>query len=542
VPVATWLGRRLTARGTYAAALALLAVARRPVTRRVVTVVAVASALLVFSTYAVSVGARNRQLAAQRDNGSAMVADLTGTDVSRVRKALAAVTDGHATPVVRIGAGDEGLRTTLAVDPETFGRIALFPDSDPAAIPWSQLRIPTGRRLSLTGRSVSFLATPDRLQVDAGFSVSFQLQLLDAVGGEKTVDLGSVPTGGPRRMGAAVRCAAGCTVVGLRVSALYGTSFRGRVTISDLRVAGGSTDLPGRAADWRAGVAERHRIEAAAAGAGRLVVQLDSEGTTTPGLMSRYFPAALPAVVTGPGSTPSAGAVLGDGLNGASRPLVSIAELPRAPAVEAAAAVVDLDLLQHWGSRTGESARIQVWFDSEDPAALARVRAALERAGVEIAGVRRVSEIRHSYDTSVPAWSLQLGVLVAVAGLLLAALVLVLLVASTWRRRSRDLACLRMSGVPRRALGRVAVGEQLPIVLLAVLTGGGCGLLGVAFALPTVPLFAQPRPASTLDLSAPWGTVLAVLAVALAGLGLVAWLCGVTVAARARLSRVREVL
>jgi hypothetical protein len=146
--------------------------------------------------------------------------------------------------------------------------------------------------------------------------------------------------------------------------------------------------------------------------------------------------------------------------------------------------VVDLDLLQHWGSRTGESARIQVWFDSEDPAALARVRAALERVGVEIAGVRRVSEIRHSYDTSVPAWSLQLGVLVAVAGLLLAALVLVLLVASTWRRRSRDLACLRMSGVPGRALGGVAVGEQLPIVLLAVLAGGGCGLLAAAFALP----------------------------------------------------------
>ena len=71
VPAATWSGRRLTARGRYAAALAVLAIARRPATRRVVTVVTVASALLVFSTYAVSVGARNRQLAAERDNGSA---------------------------------------------------------------------------------------------------------------------------------------------------------------------------------------------------------------------------------------------------------------------------------------------------------------------------------------------------------------------------------------------------------------------------------------------------------------------------------------
>jgi ABC-type antimicrobial peptide transport system permease subunit len=135
-----------------------------------------------------------------------------------------------------------------------------------------------------------------------------------------------------------------------------------------------------------------------------------------------------------------------------------------------------------------------------------------------------------------------LGVLAAAAGLLLAALVLVLLVASTWRRRSRDLACLGLTGVPRRGLSRVAVGEQLPVVLLAVLVGAGCGLLGAVLALPTVPLFAQPRDASTLELSAPWGSVLAVLVAALLVLGLVAWLCGRTVAARARLSRVREVL
>jgi hypothetical protein len=142
VPAATWLARRLTARGAYAAALALLAaVARRPATRRVVTVVTVASALRVFSTYAVSVGGRNRQLAAQRDNGAPMVADLTGTNVARAQSALAGIGGGHATPVVRV-AGDKSFRTTLAVEPEAFGRIALLPDADPAVLR-SQLRVPT---------------------------------------------------------------------------------------------------------------------------------------------------------------------------------------------------------------------------------------------------------------------------------------------------------------------------------------------------------------------------------------------------------------
>jgi hypothetical protein len=273
---------------------------------------------------------------------------------------------------------------------------------------------------------------------------------------------------------------------------------------------------------------------------------MSNDGRSQLGLTSRWFPAALPAVIVGPGLTPagarSAGTVLGTALNGGQLNLTGITSLPRAPAVDGPAAVVDLGLLQHWGSRAGSSARMQVWFDTEDPAVLAEVRTALQRAGIEIAGVRRVSDVRDTYDSSVPAWSLQLGVLAAAAGLVLAALVLVLLVASTWRRRSRDLACLGLTGVPRRGLGRVAVGEQLPVVLLAVLVGAGCGLLGAVLALPAVPLFAQPRDASTLELSAPWGSVLTVLVVALLVLGLVAWLCGRTVAARARLSRVREVL
>lgn len=542
VPVATRLGRRLTARGRYAAALSVLGVARRPGTRRVVTVVTVASALLVFSTYAVDVGARNRQLAAERENGAAMVADLTGTDVARVRDALAPVAGDRATTVVRIASGEGGFRTTLAVDPEPFGRIALSPDSDPAATPWSGLRIPTGRRLSLTGRAVSLRVATGRFLSESGGPPSFQLELLDAAGDQRNVLLGEIPAEGARTLGAAVPCAAGCTVVGLGLRSPYGLSFSGQVTIGAVRVAGGSTDLPGTAADWRPGVDEDHLVEAAAAGPGELVVDMDSAGLRTPGLTSRYFPEALPAVVSGRGSAPSGGTILGDTLRGTERRMASIAELPRTPAVAGAGVVVDLDLLQHWGSRTGKDARIQVWFDTEDPAVLAGVRTALRGAGVEIAGVRRVSDVRDAYAASVPAWSLQLGVLVAVAGLLLAALVLVLLMASTWRLRSRDLACLAMSGVPRRALGRLAVGEQLPVVLVAALAGGACGILGTALALPTVPLFAESRPRSTLDLSAPWLSVLGALAVALVVLGVVAWLCGRTVAARAGLSRVRDSL
>lgn len=543
VPVATWAGRRLTARGSYATALALLAVARRPSTRRVVTVVTVASALLVFSTYAIGVGGRNRQLVAERENGAPMVADITGTEVPRARAAVAAAGDGHATLVTRISAGADAFRTTLAVDPEEFGRIALFPDTDPAAVPWSGLRIPTGRRLALTGPAVSLLVTPTSFPLAPRSPLSLQIRVRDAAGVEKVIGLGDVPTAGPARLTVPMPCVPGCTVVGFSLQESY-VDYRGTVAISDVRVPGGSTDLPGTPDDWRGETVEGSSIDAVAGPAGALAVELQGNGQEPAVLTSRWLPETLPAVVVGAaGVASSAGTVLGNSLDGVNREFTGIAELPRAPAVVRTAALVDLDLLSRYGSRLGKTARMQVWFDTEDPAVLDRVRAALASAGVEVAGVRRLSESRAAYDASVPAWSLQLGVVAAVAGLLIAALVLVLLVAATWRRRARDLACLGMTGVPRRGLGRVAVGEQLPTVLLAVLVGGGCGLLGAVYALPSVPLFAQPRPASELDLAVPWAAVLAALAGALVLLGLVAWLCGRAVArAGERLARVREVL
>lgn len=537
VPVATRAGRCLTARGRYAAALAMLAVARRPATRRVVTVVTVASALLVFSSYAVSVGARNRELAAQRETGAVAVADLTGTDLGRVRTALAG--QPHATPVVRIGAGDATFRSTLAVDPVPFGRIALFPDSDSAAIPWAALRVPTGRRLGLTGSSVSLLVTPAKFEVAAvGQAATLLLTLLDATGNQRNIDLGRIPTTGPARLGSALSCSARCTVVGFSVSVTYAAPYSGTFTVGDVRVPDGRTDLPGTVADWRPGTDRLARIDPAAAGRD-LGLRVAGDGRTTPVLTSRWFPIPLPAVTTG--SSP--GTIVGRGITGGAQPMTTIAALPRAPSLDGASAIVDLDLLSHWGSRAGTGAQLQVWFDTEDPATLDRVRTALAGAGVEISGVRRASAVRASYDASVPAWSLQLGVLAAVAGLLLAALVLVLLVVSTWRRRTRDVACLALSGVPRRGLRRAAIGEQLPTALLAVLVGAGCGVLGAVLALPTVPLFAAPRALSTMDLSVPWPVVAAVLALALVALGLVTWLCGVLVAAAGnRLSRVRETL
>jgi hypothetical protein len=349
VPVATWLGRRLTARGAYAGALALLAVARRPATRRVVTVVTVASALLVFSTYAVSVGGRNRQLAAERDNGAPMVADLTGTNVASAVQALAVAGGGHATPVVRL-TGDKSFRTTLGRRPGRLRPGRAAPGRRPAAVPWSQLRVPTGRRLGLTGNAISLLVTPDRFRAANDSTAHLQLQLLDALGEQKNIDLGPIPsTGKPATLRASVPCRAGCTVVQFAVSAYYGTGYSGRLTISDVRVAGGRTDLPGTAGDWRAGVADDNRVDASPGPSGTLVVRMSNDGREPAGAglplvpgraagADRRDPASRrPA----PGRQARCSATPSTAGSSTSR---ASARCPGAPAVDGPAAVVDLGL------------------------------------------------------------------------------------------------------------------------------------------------------------------------------------------------------
>ena len=66
-----------------------------------------------------------------------------------------------------------------------------------------------------------------------------------------------------------------------------------------------------------------------------------------------------------------------------------------------------------------------------------------------------------------------------------------------------------MTGVSRAAVTRIAAGEQLPVVLLAVAAGGACGLVGAHLAMPSVPLFAADPAVSTLDLTTSWGAAAA---------------------------------
>ena len=61
IPVADAVARRLTARGRVVGGLTAVQVARRPAVRRIMAIITVATALTVFATDALVVGARNRE-------------------------------------------------------------------------------------------------------------------------------------------------------------------------------------------------------------------------------------------------------------------------------------------------------------------------------------------------------------------------------------------------------------------------------------------------------------------------------------------------
>jgi putative ABC transport system permease protein len=203
--------------------------------------------------------------------------------------------------------------------------------------------------------------------------------------------------------------------------------------------------------------------------------------------------------------------------------------------------VVNLDVIER-GSAIAPNADIELWFAEDDPAALTDVTDALTQHGVAITSTTTLAEVRRGYDESAAAWSLQLAALVGAAALLIALLVLVVSAASSWRFRTRDLAALRMSGIPRRSITVMAVAAQLPAVLIGIVAGAAAGLVGAHLAVPIVPLFASAPEVSTLDLDTAWGGVVAAVLGALVILGLGSVLIGRAMAERSDVRRLRETL
>ena len=547
-PVGSLVGRGLLARGRLRGGLGVLEAARNPATRRTVAIVTLTAALAVFSADALAVGTRNRAFAAEQEAGADRVVEIEGNDLAGVRAALRAVDpDGtRVTPVVRIA--PPGQRAgTMAVVPASFRRIGLFPGGRPPASAWTELHPPAAAPIRLTGDRVRLRVVRSDLRAvrpdGHRAPMTLSLLLLDGRGVTRGVPLAQPSTvRGHGRVVVDVPCARGCVLTGISVRTLPAASMAGRVTLADLS-AGSHHVALGPASRWTA-LRERGvgSMTASSTTADRLTIRVRSSGSQQLTMTQAWIPPRVAALVVGGTPGGSDGEALSvTGLDGLRRDASRAGGLPRAPASPVGTSIVDLDAVQR-GATVDQSASIEVWFADDDAATLAEVTRSLREHGVTVRNTYSLSDLRAPYDQSTAAWSLQLGALVGAAGLLLAVLVLVVLAVATWRHRSRDLAALSMSGLPRRSVRAVATLAQLPAIAVGVAAGAVVGLVGAHVALPIVPLFATAPEVSTLDLQTPWSVVLSAALTALVVLTLTGLWVGAAMSRQARLQRLRESL
>jgi putative ABC transport system permease protein len=201
--------------------------------------------------------------------------------------------------------------------------------------------------------------------------------------------------------------------------------------------------------------------------------------------------------------------------------------------------VVDLDgLLRRPDSYPVEDASVSVWGD--DRALMARAEAELRKRGVPVNSLTTQAQARQVLDDTPAAWALSLAFLVGGAGLLVAALVMVVVTATTWRSRAADLAALKMAGVSGRSLRRLERLAALPVVLVGCLAGAGCGVVAAHFALPDVRQFTEPPAVSTIDYSVPWLLVSMATLATVVTLGALALVTSAWTVRRSDLARVRQ--
>lgn len=525
-PVAGRSGGRLLTRGRLVAGLGLVQLGRRTGMRTAIATIVAAAALLAFAVNALGVGERNRTELARATVGAPTVLRAEGTDLAAVRAAVRELDPSGDTATVVVVASSAGGMSTMAVVPEEFARVAAFTSDGVARQVAAALRPAGPEPIELRGT---------QLTLDAEWRHALRTET-----GEPPVGLGAlvvgqdaeaeeVPLDPGRRQEAGLRwstdelpCAEGCVLTGLVVHNRTEADLAGVVTIREASVEGSPLPL-GSPGEW---------TDATLHSRGSVVPRESASGMAFRTTVDRGFdarighlsvPARIPAVTSGELPPDSQDELFTSvGLDGVLREMQQVETEPYFPGAPADTAMVNLDLLERDGTDLDLATRLLVYLGPSVSAADATQ--ALREQGVAVESVTRIDDVQRDYERSAPAWALQLGVVAAGAAALLAALVLALSFITSWPLRSADVVALRLNGVSQRRATLVAVLETVPLVLVSVVIGIACGLIGSRIALPDLPFFDTAPLVPVEDLRTSWRTVLpagAGLLVALAVLGTV---------------------
>jgi len=212
------------------------------------------------------------------------------------------------------------------------------------------------------------------------------------------------------------------------------------------------------------------------------------------GISYAFAPQPLPVVATGAGVT--SGALtpdppeMVDGLNTAAT--FSVRQWAQVlPVVLDSGLIANLSFVRAVLPGFDAEANWMIWLGPHAPPdAIARLRAAGLTLQHEDTAQSRIVQL----GRQAPALSLFLLLACAIIGSVVAVGGTAIAITASARRRSRETAALRVVGVPRRALYRGAVIEQVMLLGAAVTLGLPAGALAARLALPVIPQFADTTP------------------------------------------------
>jgi putative ABC transport system permease protein len=567
VPAAGPLARRALRRGHVASALASTQVARRPALRRLISIITVACALFIFAVDVWEVADRNREARAAVEAGAPVVLTVDAKNAGALRSAVLAIDPGQrfATPVVTSSSAGAGGPRTTAVEPAAFARIARWggPGRTPTPAALRKLIADTVPPLRLTGQRL-------RVDIDASYhgvspdlttrhaptpgAPTVLLHLVDMRDG-RSIDV--VPSArlrqGSNSFEAAMPCAAGCLLRTVEVRRDVRDAVSGGIKLqlnvrqiltSSPGAAATAVDLgPVSAAAWQAvpnengdevTVDPRHPISFTANTFGSfMAVQRGDVPVTAPALIAgdvldREFGPTFP--------DPPA---LAPDLTGIDATYDVAGRITQVPRTGPTGVLVNLALMDKTVPPTTQTS-YAVWLAADEPRREKRVVTDLQRRGIVVTARDTIGHHEAALAGEGPAQALRLALLAGVVSLVLAAFVLVVGVATSSVSRARDLAGLRVVGVPARVVRAAAIREHVTVATLGTVAGVLLGLVAAQAALPRLPLFAEPGARLPVTYEPAWSAVGISATVCLVVLVLVSVLVGRSLAASATPDRLRQ--
>jgi putative ABC transport system permease protein len=564
VPASGPLARRALRRGHLVSALASTQVARRPALRRLIAIITVACALLVFAVDTWDVADRNRAVRAGVETGAPVVLTVDARNAGALRSAVLGIDPAQrfATPVVTASPAAEGGARTTAVEPAAFARIARWGSAArrPTQATLRKLDVETVPSLRLTGERL-------QLRVRASFQgvanvaggpvptlrpMHVGLRLLSARDGRFFgADLAAPLRQGLSTYDVSVPCADGCLLRGVEIQRQFG-DFNGvkmRFAIEQMLCgpkgkAGAKVDLgPVSAATWQP-VANENGDEVTVDPSRPISFTADTFASFM-SVQRGDVPVTLPALIAGNvldrefGPTFPDPPALAPDLTGVEARYDVAGRLTQVPRTGRTGVLVNLDLLDRSAPPTTQTA-YEVWLAADDPLREARLVTALQHRGIVLTARDSIGDHEVALSAEGPTLALRLALLAGVVSLVLAAFVLVVGIATSSVSRARDLAGLRVVGVPARVIRAAAIREHVTVAALGTVAGVLLGLAAAQAALPRLPLFARPGPRLPVTYEPAWSAVGLAGASCLILLVLVSVFVGRSLAASATPDRLRQ--